>query len=358
MRVAGNPKRIVADLCVVLVVAATGWYVWLREPRTESLKGVESVELSLRYLWDPGSLQLQEWQVLGSPWDILLGPYGELFISDVYQAKVLRCATNGEFIEVIGGQGGGPGEFRECWDLGYCSSDSTLWVVDRGSISRFKLQRSSSQYIDRFVVPNARLHAYPNLVVQDAHTFWLHDRSRSTDKRILRINDEGEVITSFGEKHLGSVANSWGFPELLGQDMLVFVYMSRHIMELWNTSGELLGQKEFDLPEIRSITQRVEQLRKESQNPMTEVVPAYFRTAIWHSPSSAVYVMTVDFARNQPVIYAVDPQGFQILGRYPIVLDFEEHILNGLAVDETSTGVRFFSIDGSSGGVVVLEPAQ
>lgn len=371
MKTIGNPRRLAVDVCVVFTLAAVVWFFWLREPRTEDLQGVKSVHLSMRYLWDPASPELHEWQVLGNPQDILLGPHGDLFISDGDQAKVLRCTSRGEFIEIIGRRGAGPGEFEECWDLGYCSSDSTLWVVDRstvrGSVSRFKLTPSSSQYIDRFTARNTWLQTRPNLVVQDAHSFWVHDRSSRVDMRILHINDDGEVISSFGELYKPPEATtererwmisaySLGFPELAGQDTLIFIYMSRPVMELWSISGQLLHQVEFDLPEVRSITRHVEQQRREMQNP--EVTPVYFQTAVWHPESAALYVMTSDVASNRQVIYGVDAKDLRILTRYLVDIEFGENFLACLAVESTPAGLRFFSIDVLQAGVVVLEPVE
>ena len=320
----------------------------------------------MRYLWDPTSSHLQDWQVLGDPTDILLGPYNDLFISDGDQAKVLRCTTDGELIEVIGRSGEGPGEFRECWDLGYCPADTMLWIVDRsnviGHISSVKLQSSSSLFYDRCTAPNIWLKTTPNLVVENPHAFWVHDRSNRADDRILKINDSGEIILSFGDPYnqpdatTDNSASSVGFPELIDNNKIFYVYSSLPVMELWTDSGELLKQKEFDLPEIRSITKQVQKIRRQMQN--QDIRPTYFQSTIWHPESSAVYVMTMDAIRNRQIIYAVNPIDFKILQRYIIQSDLEEHFVKGLAVDSSSTQLRFFGISAYTAGIVVLEAIE
>ncbi|MFC1529249.1 hypothetical protein ACFL6R_00860 [Gemmatimonadota bacterium] len=368
MKIAGSSRRVIVDICLLLILATVAWFIWIREPKTKDMQGVETVELSVRYLWDPESPEIQDWQVLGDPTDILLGPWNDLFISDGDQAQVLRCTTEGELIEVIGRKGAGPGEFRECWDLGYSSSDTTLWIVDRstvrGHIARFKISPVSSLFHDQFIAPNTWLQTTPNLVVENTHSFWVHDRSRRAEKRILQINDSGEITSSFGDPYVPSDATTerdrWmisayseGVPELIAPDRIFYVYSARPVMELWTDSGRLLREREFDLPEIRSISQSINQIRREMQN--QDVTPNYFQTATWHPESAAVYVMTADAIRNRQVIYAVDPTDFGILRRYIIQNEIEEEFLIGLAVDGSSTQLRFFCISVFSAGIVALE---
>ncbi|MFC1540335.1 hypothetical protein ACFL41_02450, partial [Gemmatimonadota bacterium] len=65
--------------------------------------------------------------------------------------------------------------------------------------------------------------------------------------------------------------------------------------------------------------------------------------------------MTADAIRNRQVIYAVDPTDFGILRRYIIQNEIEEEFLIGLAVDGSSTQLRFFCISVFSAGIVALE---
>jgi hypothetical protein len=365
-------NRLLLGILLLAVIPIAGWRIRDCEPPATDLKEVATVELVWRYLWDPESPDLLEWQVLGDPLDLILGPAGDLFISDGDKAKVLRCRTDGRYIETIGRKGEGPGEFNECWDLAYLPTDSTLWVIDRstvhGSISRFRVSPERTQFLNRFIAPNTWMQTAPNLVVEDPHNFWVHDRSRRAELRILRIGDDGEINRSFGETEpLPDIAGEQsasairgyneGTPELIAGNRLIYVFQSRPVMELWSRSGNRLLQKEFDLPEIRSLKRDVERTRREMGR--QDVYPVFFRNAIWHAPSHALYVSTAHGEKNQMVIYGMAPEDLSVRYRYSLPNEgADELFLDRLAIARGGLDPCFYMIDRGSFGIVVLEAAS
>jgi hypothetical protein len=93
--------RLLADLVLLSLILIAAWRIWIYESPVPDLKNVPSIELSGRYLWDPESPDLRDWQVLGNPTDLILGPADDLFISDGDEAKVLRCRIDGRYVEQV-----------------------------------------------------------------------------------------------------------------------------------------------------------------------------------------------------------------------------------------------------------------
>ncbi len=383
MEISGGGRRIAIDLAVVALIAVGAWYVLFRRDVPKPPRGIESIELIPRRLWDPGAEDLADWRVIGGPRDILWIPPGELLISDGERSQVLRLRTTGELIEVIGRSGQGPGEFGEPWDLAYDRTTATLWIGDRGtgrmSVSRFRLAPGSSEFIDRIQAQQFRIQSTASLTVIDSETFWIIDpfQWRNDLKRIHRVDTDGNLVAHFGEIYQpegerpgGIGRRNEGLLEAVGRDTLVFLWESRPLLEIWTTRGERLLEKTLELPEIDSVIAFVDWINRSGSGPqganIGDVVPVFFGGVVWQPSSGQLFIMAAGIARQgltpmEPyatlAVYAFDQRTMEAEKRYflPEFLsgEFAPHCL---AVSDTPEKLCFFVYDFSNGVIVALEP--
>lgn len=385
MKISGGSRRILVDLAGVVLIGVVAWFVLFRRNAPKPPRGIESIELTVRRLWDPQSEDLEEWQVIAEPRDILWIPPGELLVSDSGQARVIRFRTTGEPVEIIGRSGQGPGEFGEPWDLAYDRATSTLWVGDRGNgrmcVSRFHLSPESSEFIDRISARQFRIQSTASLTLTGPNTFWINDpfQWRIDLKRIHHVGLDGKLISHFGDIYQpegisqGSVGRSnEGLLEAIGRDSLVFFWESRPLVEVWSTGGEMLLEKPVDLPEVNSIIKYVDWINRSGSGPqgdmVGDVVPICCGDAVWQPSSGYLFVITQGIVRQgltpmEPYatigIYAFNPRTMEPEKRYYLPeFTRDEFAPRRFTVSDTPEMPSFYVYDYSSGAVVALEPKQ
>ena len=135
-------KHCTAILGLICVFSISAAFQVHAPASPQSDSPLTDIPLQVRYLWDPESSELADWQMLKEPRTIIEGPQGELFVADTGNRRVIRFTPSDGLIEIIGGPGQGPGEFSQPIDLSYSPADSVLWVGDRrsGRISIFRLK--------------------------------------------------------------------------------------------------------------------------------------------------------------------------------------------------------------------------
>ncbi len=385
MKISGGIRRILIDLVVIALIGVAAWFVLFRVHAPRPIRGIESIELTLRPLWDPLSPNLEDWQVIGGSRDILWIPPGQLVVSDSERSRVIRFDTSGELIEIIGRSGEGPGEFGEPWDLAYDEATSTLWVGDRGtwrmSLSYFHLSATSSEFIDRISARQFRIQSNATLTLTESDAFWIVDpfQWRTDLKRIHHVRIDGTLIAHFGEIYRpegmgdGSVGRSnEGLLEIAGRDSLVFLWESRPLLEVWSTQGELLLEKPVDLPEVVSNIEYVDWLNRSGngpQGPMVGPVEAVCFSGVARQPSSGfLYVMVSGVARKgltpmEPYgtlgIYAFDPRTMKPVKWFHLKeFSSEEFAPHRFVVDDNPSAPTFYTYDYANGVIVALEPRE
>ena len=382
MKISGGTRRIVIDLVVVALMGVTAWLVLFHKRTHKPPKGIESIELTVRRFWDPLSADLEDWQIISVPRDILWIPPGEILVSDTRHGRVIRLKITGELIEIIGRPGGGPGEFGEPWDLAHDKSTSTLWVGDRQfgrmSVSRFRLSTDSSEFIDRIHAQQFRIQSTASLTLTDSITFWINDpfQWRIDLNRIHRVGLDGSLISHFGEIYIpegeqtASGRDNEGLLEAVGIDTLVFFWRRRPLVEVWSTQGEKLLEKLLDLPEVNSLIEYVDWINRSGRGPRGEnvgdAVPTCWDGVDWQSSTGYLYVMTHGVVRQgltpmEPLstngIYAFNPRTMEPEKRYYLPeFSPDEFYPLCFTVNDIPEKPCFYSYDFINSVIVALEP--
>ena len=135
---------------------------------------IETIEMSCRWMWDAESPDIEDWQIIQMPRGLINTPFGDLIVADSGNSRLVRFTMEGELIEIIGREGGGPGEFVEPRGLAFEPGGTILWVADRlaSRISQFQINQHSSEFLSSFIAPQVRVQFVSNLLVQDEHSFY------------------------------------------------------------------------------------------------------------------------------------------------------------------------------------------
>ena len=218
-----------------------------------ALDQLETVDMTVHFLWDPYSEDIEEWQALRSPSDLVAGPTGELIVADRENHEVTHFTTDGKLIGLVGSRGSGPGEFGMPLALAYNENNSELLVVDPllGRISAFRFDEGVFRFSDIIPIPQFESRKYPSpleLVVSDSQTIWVS--SLGNDHRIHRMNRDGKILDSFGDIFVpNEIENrqvfhhNAGFLTPVGTDSLIFIWQARPRIEIWDVKGNLLSDR-------------------------------------------------------------------------------------------------------------------
>ncbi|MFC1530218.1 6-bladed beta-propeller [Gemmatimonadota bacterium] len=231
----------------------------------------EHIPLTYRYLWDID--HPEEWQMLSRGFSgfgvtgMIWGANDELLLCDRNNAHILRLTREGELVQIIGGEGEGPGEFRDPLAIGIDRQSNDIWIYDE-SLRRYSIftnREGTYRYLDSFNAPLRRDNQM-NLIIEGADQFWrcgavrttFRDPTSTEKSRIKFMDTEGTIVRGFGPLWEVSESSPWA---MLGADVLnggslveipgdrlAFTWMFRPIMEIWTKEGELALQRQFAEP--------------------------------------------------------------------------------------------------------------
>ena len=356
-----NPRFLLTVSAVVILIlsACSG----------DSHSDIEPRQLQARWLWDPTSTDLEDWQIVGrQPADIIMGEEGELFISDSQNARIIRLTTEGELIEEIGGKGWGPGELQDPMDLSFDSTNQILWIAERGSrrglISRFKASGEHYQFLDAIRSPAIQMFdQYKCLVHEGTDAYWTsyfpYEGDLSNETRIKLYGRDNELLKSFGRlwinegEGFGSTwMNNGGFLLRVGLYKLAFIWMYKPEVEIWTTNGTLLVNQTLETREIQKDGTWLEHQPRRVD---------YFTASCWLPERDLLYVGFRTSDPDQFHIYGLFIQDLFIREWYQFNQpeDEEETFrFHHLAIEVIEGRIRFFSLDLNSSGVMVLDPGR
>jgi len=330
----------------------------------------EPIILQSTWLWDPYSLDIEDWQILGrQPADLIKGEEGELFIADSDNARVIHITVSGELIDIIGRRGDGPGEFQHPNDLAYDSVRGILWVGERqgrSAITRFKRTIEGFNYIDRFIAPSFVAH-FPSLILDvNPNRYWTNawfqGKPDSEKTRIQLFDVDGDVLRSFGpiwEPKEGPWGGRYGFVnvgdiEWIGGDQIAFVWNMRPVVEVWRTEGVLIISQVFDIPELR----RPKPYRR---SPNVVRLYSYLESCYYLKETDTLYILFIPEGENRRDFFGLDPESLAVKEwlQLPLSEEYDEQVVfyRFVAV-HTNGSVLFYGLDLRHSCVVVIEPVK
>ncbi|MFC1540351.1 hypothetical protein ACFL41_02530 [Gemmatimonadota bacterium] len=301
----------------------------------DSREPYEAIELEGRWLFDPESPELEEWQILVEPRGIELTPYDDLIIADGDGSRLVRITPDGELVEVIGRRGEGPGEFQKPYDVSFCPGTDVLWVFDSEStrISRMRVSEHSTIYLDSFnVSPMITFAASTtNYAVVDEHSF-LCAELRS-EARMAHIDDNGETLSSFGDlftidRYNPDLKRMYNFGTMLpGEDRIWFIGQSDPLIEVYS--------KDYLLTDSRRImTPEVETRDALEIGPMSTLT--YFMTAVLSRDGESIFTwMMTDYDSLTACVYEIDLNSLSVVKCYRI-----RRVTREMAADDD--GISFY----------------
>jgi hypothetical protein len=128
-------------------------------------EGSENVVLTIRHdiLYDG-----RESVVFGQPGWIAVGPNGRAYVIDPVDLVIRALDEDGRVVLSFGGQGEGPGEFQDAWQIAI-TPGGRIYVYDRtlNRLQRFTLE---GQFVESMLLPVARLDYSQALLAIDERT--------------------------------------------------------------------------------------------------------------------------------------------------------------------------------------------
>lgn len=191
------------------------------------------------------------------PIDVISDKKGDIYVSDSIRAKVFVFKKNGDFSHVIA-----PKEFQRPVGLAINADEEKLYIVDAVS-SRIHVTTLKGKYIN-FIGKNGNGDGEFNrptfIDVGSDGRLYIAD---SMNHRVQILDKDGNFINKFG--HLGQEIGSFGSPRGISLDSYGNIYVSDTMfnnIQIFNQNGELLmvlggyGDKkgQFALPEDISIS--------------------------------------------------------------------------------------------------------
>jgi len=356
-----NPSstfRWISLIAGVVLVALVAVWVILRppsEPGTDNPEIVPTSTHTAKWLLDPFSTDIEKWQLLRAPRDIVEGPGGSLIISDTGNSRVLQISSDGNLIAIVGGSGSGPGEFRAPWDLEYVRAGNILWIVDRRlmRVSRFEFNSGRWDFIDSFGAPQVVRQSPRSLVVIGRDRFIFSDSSAA--KRMQVINGEGETTKAFGDLWIpeGLVNASlrlWNTGQVVsgGDKSVLFAWSSRPLVELWSIEGQQLASMALNFGEYPELF---------SDMDPNESRPSYVLAVCTDASREHLYILV---PKRSPlvrlVVYESDLRTLTVSRRLEIEFESNTPVVAFSTAVIRDRGIqRLYGADFMSGGVFCFE---
>jgi len=308
----------------------------------------EIVEYQWENLWDPGSPDLQEWQILSRQINrIVSTPFGDLILVDTDNYRLIRFTPQGEFIEIIGREGSGPGEFRQPIQIGFFPGSDTLWVMDQmlNRMQQFKVIQNQTQYLDSTQLMGYRPSLHMDMKDNRCFVRFLPFNGR----RIYEITLTGDVVRSFGEiieppyEVFSENEYNNGFIYIGQNEEVLFIGANMPLYERWSSQGELLVSMQFPYPEIDP---------RPSPDLPRGSVPVVSQAAAYCASNDKLYHWTYG-----PQIYEVSPQTFR-LERCFTFQGFDGFPSEALGIVLIDNEPQFYVYDVKTGGIVVIKKSQ
>ena len=323
---------------------------------------VSDVTLDWKWLWDPEVEELPDWQIFDQPTHLVRGTQDELFLADDGNSRVIRLSLEGELIEVIGKEGAGPGEFLRPTYLSIERTSGELYVIDSqaGRISRFKVDRNHSEFIESYTSKIPQQLSEPSLIVNEDLSVWTTGYASSP--RIRQMDLSGETFHSFGEPWIIEDLQPL-FVDLLNRGLLVdignghlgYLWRTKALLEIWSEQGQLVRETELLFPEVQELMD----LEKDSDpaDLGREWVPFYFHWATSIPSQDVLFVGVSPSSLEAPfAFYELSIPDLTVIRRYSCSETPEIYRIVSCIAEKTRTGYRFYALDRFNHGIAVLEP--
>ena len=152
-----------------------------------------------------------DWQTFGVLSGFLVTSDGRMILCDRRRYEIFIVSTSGELLSRMGGQGSGPREFRELWEIYWAEYDHEFWLQDRqlGRMTEFSVDGEFNGSFNYGLVPNK---PWRYLQSRGSNGFLASDRlvqpgNSNTTMKYWILNQEMEVDSEF--LSLDTVSRFW-----------------------------------------------------------------------------------------------------------------------------------------------------
>lgn len=126
--------------------------------------------------------------------------YGNIFVHDFSQPVLFMFNKEGEFLNTIGREGPGPGEFQQI--ASFMITREQLWIMDAGSIKIevFEYQNADYVYANTITLGHRDLtgsflgKTKENILITNQISLAANSRNNPTEQPITLINEQGNVV--------------------------------------------------------------------------------------------------------------------------------------------------------------------
>ncbi len=276
------------------------------------------------FIWIFSGWENQVYKVDLMPFDLAEHESGASFINGVYQLetdgeliyirdkgepRIVVVDRTGKFVRVIGGRGGGPGEFKHSVTA-FAIDGPALWAVgDRGHRAAYFEQgeplvdfRLKGYNVDA-IGPDARPFGFTNeYVLIQAHPVTRHLAAvYGYDGELKRfVGDIAPIDLAVLRKNPAFNDTFWKYDR--ARWYCLFKY--RPVLQVYDQSFNQLADFELQGPEIEHRNEAFENFKKERPSQMP----------IYHFTDLKVFRGKV-FAISPPALYQIDPETGETLSR-------------------------------------------
>ena len=152
-----------------------------------------------------------DWQTFGVLSGFLITSDGRMILCDRRRYEIFIVSPSGELLSRMGGQGSGPREFRELWEIYWAVDDYEFWIQDRqlSRMTEFSVDGEFSGSFNYGLVPNK---PWRYLQSRGSIGFLASDRlvkpgNSNTTMEYWILNQEMEVVSEF--LSLETVSRFW-----------------------------------------------------------------------------------------------------------------------------------------------------
>ena len=231
--------------------------------------------------------------------DIEVDDQGNIYIADMSNYRIQKFDKNGNYIQTIGGQGQGPGEFELPTKIRLDKTTGNIYVKDQAygieifdkqghPIKGFKIEKSFSDF---------RLDEDGNII----GIFRTFSESSQTNS-VCKVNSDGKIYETYAEfpynkfrqKRSGgsilSVTTGWEkdlFISKINNQTFVYGYPGEYELSVIDESGQLLYKIKKDEPRRKFPANKRNRLKKYN---LGEFQPFFY--LIFTDSEGRIYVQT------------------------------------------------------------------
>jgi|GEM_PF-440104 len=136
------------------------------------------------------------------PFGITTDSSGNIWVADLFNHRIQKFNSKGEYVLKIGSAGYGDGQFNEPMGVAVDSSGN-VWVADSGS-NRIQKFNSKGEYLSQFGTfgtGNGQLYWPLGIEIDAEGNLWVADTG---NHRIQKFNSKGEYLAKFGSEGSGN----------------------------------------------------------------------------------------------------------------------------------------------------------